>query len=129
VRQRTPALAVAVTSGYALVDVNGVTVEVVRSAPGGLPLLTGVPGPLRGSPAVRAAAEVVQGLPAQLRDQVRSVSASASSVTLQLSGGVTVTWGGPAQMAQKAAELNLLLNSTHARFYNVSDPATAVTQG
>jgi cell division protein FtsQ len=128
VRQRTPALAVAVASGYALVDAAGVTVTVVRSAPSGLPLLTTPPAVLRGSPAVRAAAEVVQNLPAQLRDRVRSVSASASSVTLQLSGRVTVRWGGPAQAAQKAAELDLLL-STHARYYDVSDPATAVTHG
>jgi cell division protein FtsQ len=129
VRQRIPALAVAVRSGYALVDAAGVTVEVVRSAPGGLPLLTAPPPVVRGSPAVRAAAEVVLGLPAQLRARVRSVSASASSVTLQLSGGVTVTWGGPAQMAQKAAELDLLLLRAPARYYDVSDPATAVTQG
>lgn len=129
VRPRTPGLAVAVASGYALVDSAGVTVAVARTAPGGLPLLTAAPAVLRGSPAVRAAAEVVQGLPAQLRDRVRSVSASASSVTLQLSGGITVRWGGPAQTSQKAAELELLLVHAPARYYDVSDPATAVTQG
>ena len=128
VRQRTPTLAVAVESGYALVDSAGVTVTVARSAPGGLPLLTTPPAVLRGSPSVRAAAEVVLSLPAQLRDQVRSVSASASSVTLQLSGRVTVRWGGPAQAAEKAAELDLLLG-THARYYDVSDPVTAVAHG
>jgi cell division protein FtsQ len=128
VRQRSPVLAVAVASGYALVDSAGVTVTVVSSAPGGLPLLTAPPPVLPGSRAVRAAAEVVESLPAQLRAQVRSVSASTSSVTLQLSGGVTVRWGGPAHAAQKAAELDLLLG-THARYYDVSDPAVAVTQG
>lgn len=128
VRQRTPALAVAVASGYALVDSAGVTVTVAGRAAGGLPLLTTPPPVLRGSPAVRAAALVVLGLPAQLRERVRSVSASASSVTLQLSGGVTVRWGGPAQGAQKAAELDVLLG-TRARYYDVSDPATAVTHG
>ena len=128
VQQRTPALAVAGASGYALVDSHGVTVTVVRSPPSGLPLLTTPPPVLLGSPAVRAAATVVQGLPPQLRDRLRSVSASASSVTLQLSGGVTIRWGGPAQGAQKAAELDLLL-PTRARYYDVSDPATAVTHG
>ena len=126
VRQRTPALAVAVASGYALVDAAGVTVTVVGSAPAGLPLLTTPPPVLRGSPAVRAAAEVVQGLPASLHERVTSVSASASSVTLLLSGGLTVRWGGPSQGAQKAAELGLLLH-TRARYFDVSDPATAVT--
>src|SRR5262249_31599031 len=125
--QRTPALAVAVTSGYALVDSAGVTIEVVSTAPGGLPLLTAPPHVLRGSQAVRAAAEVVLGLPAQPRDRVRSVSASSPGVTLQLSGGVPVLWGGPAQAAQKAAELDLLMLRTHVRYYDVSDPATAVT--
>jgi cell division protein FtsQ len=128
VRQRTPDLAVAVASGYALVDPAGVTVTVVGSAPSGMPLLTTPPPVLRGSPAVRAAAEVVQSLPAQLRALVRSVSTSASSVTLLLSGGLTVRWGGPAQAAQKAAELDLLLR-TRARYFDVSDPATAVTHG
>jgi cell division protein FtsQ len=128
VRQRTPVLAVAVASGYALVDSAGVTVTVAGRVPPGLPLLTTPPPVLRGSPAVRAAAEVVEALPAQLRDLVRSVSASASSVTLRLSGGATVRWGGPAQAAQKAAELELLLR-TRARYYDVSDPATAVTHG
>jgi len=127
VRQRTPALAVALASGYALVDSAGVTVTVVGSAPSGLPLLTTPPPVLRGSPAVRAAAEVVKGLPAELRERVTSVSVSASSVTLALSGGLTVRWGGPAQGAQKAAELDLLLGSTRARYFDVSDPATAVT--
>jgi cell division protein FtsQ len=128
VRQRTPALAVGVASGYALVDSAGVTVTVVGSPPAGLPLLTTPPPVLPGSPAVRDAAAVVQGLPAQLRARVRSVSASAASVTLQLSGGITVRWGGPAQGAQKAAELDRLL-STRARYYDVSDPATVVTHG
>lgn len=127
VRLRTPTLAVAVASGYALVDSAGVTVEVVSRAPGGLPLLTEPPSALRGSPDVRAAAAVVLSLPAQLRNRVRSVSASASSVTLLLVGGITVRWGGPAQAAQKAAELNVLLR-TRAHYYDVSDPATAVTQ-
>ena len=128
VRQRTPALAVAIASGYALVDSAGVTVTVVGSPPAGLPLLTTPPPMLRGSPAVRDAAEVVQGLPTQLRARVRSVSASAASVTLLLSGGITVRWGGPAQGAQKAAELDRLLG-TRARYYDVSDPATVVTHG
>lgn len=128
VRQRMPALAVPVASGYALVDSAGVTVTTVARAPGGLPLLTAPPPVLRGSPAVRVAAEVVQRLPAWLHGRVRSVSASASIVTLTLLTGATVRWGGPAQAAQKAAELNVLLR-THARYYDVSDPATAVTQG
>ncbi len=128
VRPRTPALAVPAGAGYALVDSHGVTVSSAAAVPAGMPVLTSAPPVLRGSPAVRAAALVVQELPRSLRAEVRSVSASGGSVTLQLDGGITVVWGGPGHGAQKAAELSVLLG-THARYYDVSDPATAVTGG
>lgn len=127
VRLRIPALAVPAPGGYALLDSHGVAVTSVASPPVGIPLLSAPPAVLRGNPAVRSAALVVLKLPAQLRDRVRSVAAQASSVTLRLTGGITVVWGGPGQSAQKAAELTVLL-ATGARYYDVSDPATAVTQ-
>lgn len=127
VRQRTPELAVAKAAGFALVDAYGVAVTSAAFRPAGLPLLSPAPPVLRGNPAVRAAADVVRELPAALRDRVSSVSASASSVTLTLSGRVTVVWGGPGQAVEKAAELSELL-PTGARYYDVSDPATVVTQ-
>jgi cell division protein FtsQ len=126
VQPRIAAVAVPTGSGYALVDSHGVTVSSAAAVPAGMPVLTSPPAVLRGSPAVRAAALVVAELPGSLRAEVRSVSASGGSVTLQLDGGITVVWGGPGQGAQKAAELGVLLG-THARYYDVSDPATAVT--
>jgi cell division protein FtsQ len=126
VRPRVAAVAVPTGSGYALVDSHGVTVSSAASVPAGMPVLTSPPPVLAGSPAVRAAVLVVAELPSSLRAEVRSVSASGGSVTLQLTGGITVVWGGPGQGAQKAAELGVLLG-THARYYDVSDPATAVT--
>jgi cell division protein FtsQ len=128
VRARIPAVAVRTGSGYALVDAHGVTVSSATAVPAGMPVLTSPPPVLRGSPAVRAAALVVEELPGSLRAEVGSVSATGGSVTLQLTGGITVVWGGPGQGAQKAAELDVLLG-THARYYDVSDPATAVTGG
>jgi cell division protein FtsQ len=129
VHERTPQLAVAAAGGYDLVDSHGVTVLRTARKPAGMPLLTAPPAVLRGSPAVRAAALVLGQLPRPLRQKVLSVSAaSATAVTLQLGRGVTVLWGSPGQAAQKAEELSLLLH-THARFYDVSDPSTAVTQG
>jgi cell division protein FtsQ len=126
VRPRIAALAVPTAAGYALVDSHGVTVSSAATAPAGMPVLTSPPSALRGSPAVRAAALVVEELPSSLRAEVRSVSATGGSVTLQLIGGITVVWGGPGHGAQKTAELDVLLG-THARYYDVSDPATAVT--
>jgi cell division protein FtsQ len=129
VRERTPALAVAAVGGYQLVDEYGVTVRWTADKPAGLPVLTLPPAVLRGSPAVRAAVLVLRQLPRGLRRQVMSVSATAgSAVTLRLTSGITVLWGGPIQAARKSAELALLLG-THARYYDVSDPVTAVTQG
>jgi hypothetical protein len=39
-----------------------------------------------------------------------------------------VVWGSPRRGAQKARELVLLMR-THARYYDVSAPGTAVTRG
>jgi len=129
VRERTPELAVSAAGGYDLVDQHGVTVRWVARKPVGIALLSAPPATLRGNRSVRAAALVWRQLPAELRARIVSVSASsATTVTLHLSGGVTVLWGGVGHADQKWAELGLLLK-THARSYDVSDPGTAVTQG
>jgi len=129
VRERTPGVAVAAGRGYDLVDEFGVTVEWAAHKPAGLPLLAAPATGLRGSPDVRSAVLVLGELPRGLRGKVISVSAaSPTSVTLHLAGGATVLWGGTDQAAQKSAELAMLLR-THARYYDVSDPSTAVTQG
>ena len=130
VRERTPVLAVAITGGgYELVDRYGVVVRDARRRPPGLMLLSSPRAELRGSGAVRGAALVLQHLPSSVRKRIVSVSATAAgAVTLHLASGVTVLWGGAGQSARKAAELSVLLR-THARYYDVSDPGTAVTQG
>jgi cell division protein FtsQ len=129
VRERTPALAVLVPSGFDLVDAYGVVVQLVEARPASLPLYTtSAPvSALRGNPDVSAAAAVLGELPAALRSSVTSVTApSPDQVTLQLRSGVTVVWGGPDDAAAKAKELAVLMQ-THARYYDVSSPATAVT--
>lgn len=133
VQERTPALAVAGPGGFGLVDEFGVTVRQAASKPPAMPLLTApVPGPgaaLRGSPAVRAAVIVLRELPPRLRHRVQSVSAqAATSVTLQLGGGVQILWGGTDRPAPKLRELSLLMR-VRARYYDVSDPTVAVTEG
>lgn len=129
ITERTPELAVARNGEFALIDGYGVTVQLVRTRPAGLPLLNSPPARLRGNPGIRAAVEVLRQLPATLRHEVESVSAAtANSLTFRLLGGSTVVWGGPVQTPVKVAELMVLMR-THARYYDVSDPATAVTQG
>jgi len=131
IRERTPALAVASAGQFDLVDVNGVVVTAVARRPAGLPLLrsAGAPAQLRGSPAVRAAAQVLGHLPGSIRQQVTSVAATAAdTVTLHLRGRVTVLWGSASDAAAKARELRALMR-TSARYYDVSSPGVAVTRG
>jgi cell division protein FtsQ len=129
VQERTPALAVAAAGGYDLIDGHGITVRWATHKPAGLPLLTAPPAVLRDSPAVQAVVAVLGRLPGRLHTMIVSVSAaSASAVVLHLAGGIAVLWGGANMPAEKTAELTLLLR-THARYYDVSDPSTAVSQG
>jgi cell division protein FtsQ len=134
VTERVPALAVPVSQGYDLIDQDGVVVESVSEQPLDMPILDLPAGPaqpaaLRGNPAVHAAAVVVRELPRYLARKLVSVQApSATEVTLRLSGGVSIVWGGTDRAAEKAKELAVLMR-THARSYDVSAPGTAVTSG
>jgi cell division protein FtsQ len=129
VRERTPALAIASGRQFALIDPFGVIVRWSRLKPAQLPLLTSPPAVLRGNPGIRVAAAVLRQLPRPYRGMVTSVSAApAEGVTLSLRGRITVVWGGAGRAAAKAAELAVLLR-TGAHYVDVSDPATAVTQG
>jgi cell division protein FtsQ len=130
VRERTPALAIAQQGSFELVDEFGVVVRSTASRPWRVPLLQSPPaGSLRGSAQVRAAVVVLDELPAPLRGRVTAVNVpAADQVTLDLRGGVTVVWGGTDKPGAKAAELTILMR-THASYYDVSDPGTAVTGG
>jgi cell division protein FtsQ len=130
VRPRRPAFVVASGGGFALVDPYGVVLRSATARPRRLPLLEALPsGPLRGSGVVRAAALVLRELPARLRRRVRVVYApAADQVRLELRDGVRIQWGGPDRGTAKAAELRILMR-TRARYYDVSDPGTAVTAG
>jgi cell division protein FtsQ len=129
VQMRIPALAVASSGQFALIDGSGVIVRWSGRRPAGMPLLTDPAPQLRGSGGVRAAVTILARLPGHLRRLIESVSAqSADTVTFLLRGGVTVVWGGTGQDATKVAELSVLMR-TRAHYYNVSDPLTAVTQG
>jgi len=130
VRERTSALAVARPGGgFDLIDANGVIVQPAATRPASLPIYTttAAASSLRGDPDVAAAAAVLDGLPASLRSSVTSVIVpSPDQVTLSLGSGVTILWGDADDAAAKAKELAILMQ-THARSYDVSSPATAVT--
>jgi cell division protein FtsQ len=132
VHERTPALAVRVqgTAQLDLIDKAGVVVRSVNAQPAGMPVFqaTVAPDALRGNPGVAAAVAVLHQLPRSLARQVAAVAApSAQSVKIGLANGITIVWGNASEAKQKVAELDILMR-THARYYDVSAPGTAVTR-
>ena len=141
VRERTPVLAVArpgaagststaAGGGYDLIDASGVIVRTAQAKPRGMAVLwPSVPvTALQGSPSVAAAAAVLREVPAWIGQSVAVVGASSpQNVTLGLSDGITIVWGSTARATAKAAELSALMR-THAHYYDVSSPGTAVAR-
>jgi len=136
VHERTPALAVPVPAsvsaagGYDLVDGAGVIVRWSRTRPAGMPAYQAAGGPatLRGSAVVAAAVTVLHEVPRGIARSAAAVSApSPQAVTLRLASGVTIVWGGTDHASAKARELAILMR-THARYYDVSAPGSAVTR-
>ena len=140
VQERTPVLAVArlgtagstsaADGGYDLIDGSGVIVRTAQAKPRGMAAFwPSVPGTaLQGSPSVAAGAAVLREVPAWIGRSVAVVSASSpQNVTLGLSDGITIVWGSTARATAKATELSALMR-THAHYYDVSSPGTAVTR-
>lgn len=127
-KRRTPTFALRVPGGYDVLDSFGVVLRhSVRPPEGGLLPIQVRTAVTRHDPAVLAAGSVVRSLPAWLRAKVTRVRADGpADVILVLRGGSTVQWGGPAHASAKAAEVAVLLRS-RARYYDVSDPSSAVS--
>ena len=135
-KRRTAVFSVRATTGYDLVDSYGVVLRWSAARPPGLIELqpasalaaaSGRHGQLRHEPAVRAAGAVVRTLPGWLRARLAEVRAAGpADVLLVLRGGIQVRWGSPENGREKASTVAVLLR-TKARYYDVSDPATAVT--
>jgi cell division protein FtsQ len=129
-KQRTAVFAVADHGGYDRMDQFGVLLGHTATPSARLVIWRSASGPatgLRGSQAVRAAGRIVLGLPHWLRGRVAAAKATGpADVTLTLHDGATIRWGGPGRAAAKAREMSVLLR-TDAKYYDVSDPTTAVT--
>jgi cell division protein FtsQ len=106
VREREPIAAVPAGQGrVALVDEDGVVVEITAHAPGGLPGLD-VDVARDGVLALRAARRVSDDLPPLLRPAVRRITAATpDAVGLVLTDGSTVNWGSADDGARKAEAL------------------------
>ncbi|MBF8192549.1 FtsQ-type POTRA domain-containing protein [Nonomuraea sp. K274] len=106
----------------AIVDGKGVVIEFRSAAPPLLPLLK-VDHPAAGDPAMMAALQVIQAVPDTVAPKVRQVRAgTAEGVTLELSDGRTVLWGGPDRAEEKGRLITSLLKREKATLYDVSSP-------
>ncbi|MDQ6650765.1 MAG: FtsQ-type POTRA domain-containing protein [Actinomycetota bacterium] len=128
VHERVPVAVTRHGSQLLQVDAAGVPFAPVpnQGAPDAVELVVAAAGPT--DPATRAALAVLSALPAELRADVRTVSASSAvSVSLGLRSGATVVWGEPMDSGRKAAVLAALLHRP-AKVYDVSAPGIAVTR-
>ncbi|WP_111765048.1 cell division protein FtsQ/DivIB [Nakamurella deserti] len=120
----TPRVAVAVVAANAalyLMDAEGVPYQTVAARPAGLvSLRLATPGP--GDPATAAGLAVVAALPAGLVGTVASVTAANPyDITVQLTDGRSVIWGGATDNARKSQILTAVLARPGTTF-DISDP-------
>jgi cell division protein FtsQ len=108
--ERAPIAVVGEPGRRTLVDAHGVLFDTVSGAPpaGVVPLDVASPGP--GDPATMAALAAVEAMSTHLRKQVASVEApTAEDITLTLTDGTQVRWGGPEKSDRKASAVEALL--------------------
>ncbi|MBA3907723.1 MAG: FtsQ-type POTRA domain-containing protein [Pseudonocardiales bacterium] len=95
----------------ALVDATGVLFADVTAPPPGLSLLS-LAAPAAGDPSTIAALAVTAALPTKVRQTVTLISApTPATVTLTLTGGISVIWGDAANSARKAQALAAVLKA------------------
>ncbi len=130
--ERTPIALLKRPSGYELVDQAGVVMQTTAERPGGYPVIE-IPDDASERSRQKefeAAAAVLAALPDGMLGQVDTASATgAQDVTMKLTSGVTVVWGGADQSALKSAVLQRLVAAAPgASVYDVSAPKSPVTR-
>jgi cell division protein FtsQ len=136
VHERQPAAAVpAAGGGFRLLDRDGVQADQVATRPATVPVLD-VDLAKAGAPALAAALDVLDGLPADLRKGLTGVGAgSIDAVWFTLDGKGKVVWGSSDRSDRKAVALRALLQvapgtSGGRAVFDVSSPdAPAMSVG
>ncbi|NQX17702.1 FtsQ-type POTRA domain-containing protein [Rathayibacter sp. VKM Ac-2857] len=127
--ERTPVGVIADGAEFDLVDPAGVVIETAPAAQDGYPLLSTPTGSASGA-AFRTTARVLLTLPESLEGQVASAAATTGDdVSLTLTDGAVVFWGGSDDSALKAVVLEKLMAATDpatVASYDVSSPQAAV---
>jgi cell division protein FtsQ len=109
--ERVPVAVVGEAGRRSLVDGDGVLFDTITGAPppGVVPLEVADPGP--GDAATLAALEALVALPEYVRDGIDGAAVTGpEDITLTLTDGTLVRWGGPAESATKATVLTALLD-------------------
>jgi cell division protein FtsQ len=131
--ERKPVAVVGEPGRRTLVDAEGVLFDTVSGAPpaGVVPMDVASPGP--GDPATMAALTAVEALSTHLRRQVASVAArTPDDITLTLTDGTQVRWGGPEKSGRKGDALEAVIGQLAkggldpARTIDVSTPEAVV---
>lgn len=129
--ERSPIGYLPTATGFTMVDPAGVVMENSQERTPGIPLFT-VEGDSTKSPGFQAGVDVLESLPSSLAGQVEEVIAKTTDdVTLVLTGGARVFWGGPENASFKNHVLTKLLAVNPVGTvseYDVSSPKTAVVR-
>jgi cell division protein FtsQ len=108
--EREPVAVVGVPGQRTLVDASGVLFDTVTGAPpaGIVPLDVASPGP--GDPTTMAALAAVEAMSTDLRKKVASLAAATpDDISLTLTDGTVVHWGGPEKSDRKGSALAAVL--------------------
>lgn len=120
--ERVPAALVPDTGGYAIVDRAGVVFGQSATTRAGLPVID-VSGAAKDAQVVPGALAALRALPAEVDRRITSITASDPyAITLTLTGGITVNWGGGDDAVDKARDLVALMRTGRAHHYDVSAP-------
>jgi cell division protein FtsQ len=131
--QRVPVAVVGEPGQRTLVDAHGVLFDTITGAPpaGVVSLDLASPGP--GDRATMAALAAVEAMSTDLRKRVASVAVpSAEDITLTLTDGTVVQWGGPEESDRKGSALAATLEQLAdekldpAKTIDVSTPEAVV---
>ena len=110
--------------GVVLVDAADVPFATLPRPPRGLPELPVTGDPVRSA----AAATVAAALPAGFIGAVARIAVpTAQSITLTLTDGRTVLWGGTDRSDQKAKLVPVLVHQP-GRYFDVSDPSSVISR-
>lgn len=109
------------------IDADGVALDLPAEQTATLPRLVLDPGQDQTGDAAQTMIEVLKAVPQATRERVASIEVSdAAQVTLTLSDGAVVVWGGSQDNEFKAQVLEILLQQPATR-YDVSAPRAPVT--